>query len=42
MKICPSEIAGELSVYSARSFSASTSNLGPARTTTVMPSSFVT
>src|SRR4029450_8956210 len=42
MKICPSATAGELSVYSSRSFSAMISNFGPARTTLVRPSSFVT
>ena len=41
MKICPSETAGELSVYSPRSFSASSSNFGPAFTTLVTPSSSV-
>ena len=40
-KICPSDIAGELSVYSPRSFSASFANVGPACTTLVTPSSSV-
>ena len=41
MKIWPSEIAGELSVYSPRSFSASIANFGPAWMTLVTPSSSV-